>query len=151
MRDAFRVHFCDRFACCPDLPLQEFRSYLANFPRLGAAEAASCEGVMTECEFRDAFKQVGLNKSPGLDGLPYKVYLRLPHMFVPIRTDMFNHWFAQGAIPGSVTKGIITLLKKGGRHVREGLDDYRLITLLKDFDPGLSEPLTGCYQRSNRP
>ena len=44
--------------------------------------------------------------------------------------DMFNHWFAQGAIPGSVTKGVITLLKKGGKHVWESLDDYRPITLL---------------------
>ena len=99
-------------------------------PALGRAEAASCEGVVTECEVRDALKQVGLNKSPGLDGLPYEVYLRMSHMFVPILTDMFNHWFAQGAIPGSVTKGVITLLKKGGRHVWEGLDDYRPITLL---------------------
>ena len=130
MRDAFRAHFRDRFARCTDLPLREFRSYLADFPRLGAAEAASCEGVVTECEVRDALKQVGLNKSPGLDGLPYEVYLRMSHMFVPILTDMFNHWFAQGAIPGSVTKGVITLLKKGGRHVWEGLDDYRPITLL---------------------
>ena len=38
--------------------------------------------------------------------------------------------FAQGAIPGSITKGVITLLKKGGRHVWEDLDDYRPITLL---------------------
>ena len=91
---------------------------------------ASCEGVVTECEVRDALKQVGLNKSPGLDGLPYEVYLRMSHMFVPILTDMFNHWFAQGAIPGGVTKGVITLLKKGGRHVWEGFDDYRPITLL---------------------
>ena len=117
IRDAFRVHFCDRFARYPDLPLQEFRSYLADFSRLGAAEAAGSEGVVTECEVRDALKQVGLNKSPGLDGLPYEVYLRLLHMFVPILTDMFNHWFAQGAIPESVTKGVITLLKKGGKHV----------------------------------
>ena len=51
-------------------------------------------------------------------------------MFVPILTDMFNHWFALGAIPGSVTKGVITLLKKGGAYVWEGLDDYRPITLL---------------------
>ena len=51
-------------------------------------------------------------------------------MFVPNLTDMFNHWFAQGAIPGSVTKGVITLLKKGGRHVWESLDDYRPVTLL---------------------
>ena len=130
IRDAFRAHFRDRFACCTDLPLREFRRYFADFPHLGVAEAASCEGVVTECEVHDALKQVGFNKSPGLDGLPYEVYLRMSHMFVPILTDMFNHWFAQGAIPGSVTKGVITLLKKGGRHVWEGLDDYRPITLL---------------------
>ena len=91
IRDAFRAHFRDRFARCPDLPLQGFRSYLADFPRLGAAEAASCEGVVTECKVRDELKQVGLNKSPVLDGLPYEVYLRLSHMFVPILTDMFKH------------------------------------------------------------
>ena len=130
MRDAFRAHFRDRFARCPDLPIQEFRSYLADFPRLRVAEAASCEGVVTECEVRNALKQVGLNKSPGLVGLSYEVYLRMSHMFVPILTDMFNHWLAQGAIPGSITKGVIILLKKGGRHVWEGLDDYRPITLL---------------------
>ena len=53
--------------------LSRFRSFVAilpNFPRLGAAEAASCEGVITECEVCDALKQVGLNKSPGRDGLP---------------------------------------------------------------------------------
>ena len=34
IRDAFRAHFRDRFARCTDLPLREFRSYLADFPRL---------------------------------------------------------------------------------------------------------------------
>ena len=85
--DAFR----GRFARCTDLPLREFRSYLADFPRLGAAETASCEGEVTECGVPDALKQVGLNKSPGLDSLPYEVYLRMSHMFVPILMDMFNH------------------------------------------------------------
>ena len=118
IREAFRAPFRDRFARCPDLQAQEFRDYLADFPRLGEAEAASCEGAVTECEVSSALKQVGLNKSPGLDGLPYEVYLRMSHMFVLILTDVFNHWLAQGAIPGSITKGMITLLKKEGRHVR---------------------------------
>ena len=144
IRDAFRAHFRGRFARCTDLPIREFRSYLADFPRLGAA---GCEGVVTECEVRDALKQVGLNKSPGLDGLPYEVYLRISHMFVPILTDMFNHWFAQGAIPGSVTKGVITLLKKGGRHVWEGLDDYRPITLLNTELKILARVLANRLQR----
>ena len=124
MRDRFRAHFCDRFARCPDHPFQEFRCYLADFPRLRAAKAASGEGMITEHEVREALKQVGFNKLPGLDCLPYEVYFRLPHMFGPILTDMFKHWFAQGAIPGSVTKGVITWLKKRGKH------DYRAITLL---------------------
>ena len=67
-----RAHFRDRFARCTDLPLREFRSYLADFPRLGVAEAASCKGVVTQCEVRDALKQVGLNKSPGLEVCPTK-------------------------------------------------------------------------------
>ena len=32
MRDAFWAHFRDRFARCPDLPLQEFHSCLADLP-----------------------------------------------------------------------------------------------------------------------
>ena len=49
---------------------------------------------------------------------------------MPILVDMFNYWFAQGAISGSITKGVIMLLKKSDRHVWEDLDDYRLIILL---------------------
>ena len=51
-------------------------------------------------------------------------------MFVPILMIKFNHWFAQGAFPGSITKGMITLLKRGSRYVWEDLDDYRSIILL---------------------
>ena len=91
---------------------------------------AYCEDGVTECKVCYALKQVGLNKLPGLGGLPYEVYFRLLQMFVPILMDMFNHWFAPGAISGSVTKGMITLLKKYGRHVWEDLNDYRPINLL---------------------
>ena len=72
MSRAFPAHFCDHFARCPDLLVQKFRSYLADFPRLREAEVAGCVGLVTEYEVRDALKQIDLNKSPGLDGLPYK-------------------------------------------------------------------------------
>ena len=117
MHNSFWVHFNDSFVRCPDLLVQEFRSYLANFPNLREAEAAICNSLVIQCEVHDALKQVGLNKSTRLDGLPYKVHLSLLNMFVSILTDMFNHWFARGAITGSITKGVITLLKKGGRYV----------------------------------
>ena len=128
MREAFRTHFSDRFAQCADL-VQEFRCYFADFPRLREAEVASFDGLVIECEVCDILKHIGLNKSPGIDGLPYEAYLRLPHVLVPILTDMINHWFVQGDIPGSITKGMITLLKKGNRYIWEGLIDYRPITL----------------------
>ena len=117
MRGAFQAHFRDRFARCPDLPVQEFLCYLADFPCLGEAGVDSCEGLVTECEVGYALKLVGLNKLPVLDGLPNEVYLRMSHMFVPILTDMFNHCFALGAIPRSITKGGTTLLKKASRHI----------------------------------
>ena len=41
-------HFRDSFARCPDLLVQEFRSYLADFPRLREAKAASCKGLVIE-------------------------------------------------------------------------------------------------------
>ena len=78
----------------------------------------------------DELKQIGLSKSPGLDGLPYEVYLRMSHMFVSILTYVFNHWFAQRAIPTSITRGVITLLQKGGKHVSEELDGYGPMSLL---------------------
>ncbi len=88
-------------------------------------------------------KQIGLIKSPRLDGFPHEVYLRLLSMFVPILTDMFNHWFAQGAIPGSVTKGVITLPKKCGIHVWEGLDDYKPISEHQNPFPSIIQVISG--------
>ena len=146
MHKDFRAHFHDHFACHFDLPVQEFRCYLSDFPHLGEAEVASCEDLVTECKVRDALKQVGSYNSAGLDGLPYKVYLRMSHMFVPILMDMFNHWFAQGVIPVRITEGVITLLKKAGRHVWEDLDDYRPITLLNIELKILAQVLANCLQ-----
>ena len=60
IREVFWVHFRDRFARLPDLPLQEFRSYLADLPHLLKAEAAGCEGL--ECKFRDVLKSVDLEQ-----------------------------------------------------------------------------------------
>ena len=45
MREIFRTHFRDRFTRCPDPQVQEFRKFLAVFPRLGEVEGASYEGA----------------------------------------------------------------------------------------------------------
>ena len=57
----------------------------------------------------------------------------------------------QGAISNNITKQVITLLKKGRKHVWEELDDYRPITLLNtDFGPGLTKSLAACHLWSDR-
>ena len=133
------------FACLPDLPAQEFCSYLADYPHFWKVEAASCEGLVTECKVCDMLKQVGLNKSPGLDGFPYEVYLRMSHIS-HLFWHVFNHWFAQGVTPGSITKGVITLLKKCSKHVWDELDDYRVITQLNTELGILAGVLSNCLQ-----
>ena len=90
-------------------------------PALGVAEAASCEGVVTECEVRDALKQVGLNKSPGTRWFALRSVLEdVAHVCT------YSDGYVQPLVrPGSpslvaLPKGVITLLKKGGRHVWGG-------------------------------
>ena len=115
--DAFRAHFRDLLARFSDLLAHEFCSYLVDLLRFREAGAACCKGVITECEVHDALEQVGLNELLGIDGLPYEVYLRLLHMSGPILTDVFINWFHHGAIPCSVTEGVITLSRKWDKHV----------------------------------
>lgn len=79
------------------------------------ARATDCEGRETDREVLIALKQVSCNKSS---------------MFILFLTDVFNHWFDEGSIPGQVTKGVIILLRMRNRHSREELDDYRPITLV---------------------
>ena len=67
-------------------------------------------------------------------------------MFVPILTDMFNHLYTQGAVSDCVTKRVIILLKKGGRHVCEDLHDYRPIAMLNTVLKILARVLTNRLQ-----
>ena len=118
MCETFWAHFHDCFARCPDLLVQEFCSYLVDFSCFWESEVVICESVVTECEVRNALKQVGLNKSSSL-------------LEAATHVCTYSDGYVQPLVhPSSITKGMITLLKKGGRHVWENLDDYRPITLL---------------------
>ena len=107
MHDAFQVHFRDRCAHCPDLQLQKFRSSHVDFTRRGAAEVAGCEGVVTECKFRDALKHVGLNKSPGFDCLPKCTW--------GCRTYLCLFWWICSTI-GSLREPTLVALSRAWSH-----------------------------------
>ena len=87
----FQQYFLKLFTREPGLSSAQFDTYLANFPRLSATEVAGCEGRIEEEEIRESLKSVGLEKSPGIDGLPYEVYLRLSHMFVPLLATTYDN------------------------------------------------------------
>ena len=115
----------DRFVRCPDFPLQVFRNYLADFPRLGAAEVAirGCGYWMRSLWRVEAgqSQQVARTRWFSLRSVLEAV------AYVCTYSDGYDQPLVH---PGSVTKGVITLLKKGGKHGWVGLDEYRSITLL---------------------
>ena len=80
----FRQYFLKLFTREPGLSSVQFNTYLADYPRLSVTEAAGCEERIKEGEIRETLKLIGLDESPGIDGLLYEVYLKLSHMFVPL-------------------------------------------------------------------
>ena len=125
----FRQYFLKLFTREPGLSSAQFDTYLADFPRLSATEAAECDGRIKEEEIRDALKSVGLDKSPGIDGLHYEVYLRLSHKFVPLLATIYNNWMRQGTIPRRFTRGIVKLLRKN-KHGGDEISNFRPLTML---------------------
>ena len=98
----FQQYFLKLFTREPGLSSAQFNTNLTVFPHLSATEAAGCEDCIMEDEVREALKSVGSNMSPGIDGLPYEVYLRLSHLFVPLLATIYNNWMRQGSIPRQV-------------------------------------------------
>ena len=112
---------------------------MRQLKRLGASVS------ITESEIWEALKQIGRDKSPGLDGLPYEVYLRQSPVFVPLLALIYNNWMKQGSIPQRFTRGVIKLLrkKKGGG---DGIDNYRPLTMLNTELKILAKVLAGRLQ-----
>ena len=124
----FRQYFLKLFTREPELSGAQFDTYRADFPRLSVTEAAACEGCITEDEVRQAVKSVGLDKSPGIDGLPYETYLRLSHMFFPLLATIYNNRMRQGSIARRFTRGIVKLLRKN-KHGGDGICNFRPLTM----------------------
>ena len=96
-----------------------------------------------------ALKQISFNISPGLDGLPYEVYLMLSHKFVQILMDIFNRWFAQRAI-GLHYQECDPITKEIWLACLKEFTWLQTKHKVKDFGLGLSEPFADCHQRSDR-
>ena len=67
--------------------------------------------------------------SPGLDGLPYELYFHMPDLFATVLAAVYCSWQQTGSIPGRVSRGVVTLLRKDPNKGNL-IDNFRPITLL---------------------
>ena len=103
------------------------------------------EGRITEGKLRQALKTVGLDNSSSIDSLPYEVYLRLSHTYMPLLATINNNWMKQGSIPRPFTSSTVNLLRKG-KHGGDRINHFRLLTMLNIDLKILAKILADCFQ-----
>ena len=141
----FRQYFEKLFTREAGLSSALIDTYFANFPHLTAIEAFGYEGCIAEYEVQDALKSVGLNKSPGIDGLPYEVYLRQSHMSLFLLATIFDNWMRQGFIPRRFTRDIMKLQRKD-KHGGYGISNFCPLTMVNTDLKILAKILADCLQ-----
>ena len=79
-------------------------------------------------------------KSPGPDGIPYKIYMKYHKIITPTLLSLFNHYLSNSIfIPGSSNSFFIMLFKK---YDKQNLGNWGSITLSNTDAKILSKILT---------
>ncbi|SDA03272.1 BZ3500_MvSof-1268-A1-R1_Chr7-1g09347 [Microbotryum saponariae] len=95
-----------------------------------ARHAKLLEEPFTADEFAAAIAKTDKGRSPGASGLPYEMYQSSPTVFAELLASTCNEAWTKGALPESMTKGIVRLLKKSKPDADySDLKYYRPITL----------------------
>lgn len=103
----------------------EFATFLADFPRLEAIEAARFECQIPEEEILDAPETHRQIQDSGSCRLRYEVYLRETHQFAPLVVLFFTKSLKNGCNPERV---VINLFRKN-KHVEYGINNFRHFTI----------------------
>ena len=100
-----------------------------DIPVLAEESVLNLNRPITKNELWNALKTMGLEKSPGFDGLPCEFYLTFFNDIIDVLLDSFNYSFQKGILSNSQRCGIITLLPKKDKDPML-VKNYRPISLL---------------------
>ena len=92
-------------------------------------ESSICEGQVTVGEIVKAIQQMSNGKSPGTDGLTVEFFKVFHKELKEPLLESYNYSFDYGLLSIEQRRGIINLIPKPGKDLRE-LRNWRPITLL---------------------
>ena len=126
---ALHDFYQDLYAKRPADPVRQAYFLDQLSPRLTDVQAQSVDRPITSPEIHLTIQQMGLNKSPGCDGLPVEFYLAFWPYIAEDMTALANYIFLSGgSLNYTQSSALITLLYKEGDKL--DLANWRPISLL---------------------
>ena len=101
--------------------------YYENCPKLTKEQANTVDSELTSSDLFKALKSCK-DSSPGPDGIPYSVYVKLWKIAGPIILESWKYSITTKLLPPSHYESVITLLPKEGKDTRD-IKNWRPITL----------------------
>lgn len=124
-----RDHYACAFALDSEVAIHSNALYSIVDVRLSEEDRAACDAPFTLQEVEAAIGSLGLNKSPGLDGLSGELYRSCGGRLAPVLLCVFEEAQRRGELPGALAEGVISLIFKGSGDRRD-LANYRPLTVL---------------------
>lgn len=113
------------------LSVEQCSSFLNNIntPKLNEDEKESCERLLNMKECYESLKEMGNNKTPGMDGFSKEFYMTFWLELSQLMVDCFNYSFNVGTLSSSQNQVCITLLEKPEKDIRY-IENWRPISLI---------------------
>ena len=120
--ELYKTEYCHQSAT-------SFFNSLSNITKITEDDKEMCDETITLQEITHVIKHLKLNKSPGGDGLSAEFYQTFVEDLAPFLLKLFLESVEQGALPPTLTQGLITLIPKPKKdHLL--IDNWRPISLL---------------------
>ena len=107
---------------------------------LDEQEQASCEGLLTVEECREALNGMDTGKSPGIDGLTADFYITSWAILGSDLVEVLIYGFQHGQLSVSQRRGLLSLFSKQGKGTLGIGGQYLCFVLIIKSAPRLSRP-----------